>query len=158
HGYRNALPFAAALWLGEVLWLTLAVYGLAAIAETFYVAFTVIKYLGVAYLLYLAWHMWFAPCDIPADAVPRERSPLKMFVAGVAVTLGNPKVMVFYMALLPTIVDLHTVGSWQWAELAVVAVAVLMATDLSWVGLASRARTLLRSRRAVRAANRTSAT
>lgn len=157
HGYRNALPFAAALWLGEILWLALAIFGLAALAETFHVVFVSIKYLGVAYLLYLAWQMWFAPCDVVDDTLPRERSALNMFAAGMAVTLGNPKVMVFYMALLPTIIDLHAIGSWQWAELTLVTVAVLMVVDLAWVGLASRARTFLTSRRAVRAANRSSA-
>lgn len=158
HGYRSVLPFAAALWLGEAIWLALAVYGLAAIAETFHLVFVVIKYLGVAYLLYLAWQMWFAPSHVADEDMPRNRSPGKMFAAGLAVTLGNPKVMVFYMALLPTIIDLQAISTARWAELTLVTIVVLMATDLAWVGLASRARSLLKSRRAVRAANRSSAT
>ena len=49
------------MWLGEALWLTLAVYGLAALAQALHGAFLVVKYLGAAYLLYLAWRMWSAP-------------------------------------------------------------------------------------------------
>jgi threonine/homoserine/homoserine lactone efflux protein len=50
-GWRDVIPFAAAMWLGEALWLALAVYGLAALAEALHGAFLVVKYLGVAYLL-----------------------------------------------------------------------------------------------------------
>lgn len=158
YGYRSALPFAAALWLGEAIWLALAVFGLATIAATFHLVFVVIKYLGVAYLLYLAWQMWFAPTRVSADVIPQRRTPGRMFAAGLAITLGNPKVMMFYMALLPTIIDLQAVTTGQWVELTLVMAAVLMATDLTWVTLANHARTWLRSTRAVRLSNRTSAT
>ncbi len=63
-GFRDVLPFLAAMWLGEVLWLTLAVAGLAAIAETFHLLFVGIKWAGIAYLLYLAWKMWTAPATV----------------------------------------------------------------------------------------------
>lgn len=158
NGYRSVLPFVAALWLGEAIWLALAVYGLAAIADTFHVVFVIIKYVGVAYLLYLAWKMWFAPSHVAEDSLPHNQSAGKMFAVGIAITLGNPKVMVFYMALLPTIIDLNSISTLQWGELTLTTIAVLMITDLSWVGLATRARKFLKSRRAVRATNRASAT
>src|SRR3546814_997509 len=56
-GWRGVLPFIAAMWIGEAIWLSLAVWGLAAVAESLHLLFTVIKYAGVAYLLYLAWRM-----------------------------------------------------------------------------------------------------
>lgn len=158
HGYRSVLPFAAALWLGEAIWLAFAVGGLVAIAQTFHWLFVALKYIGVAYLLYLAWHMWTAPTDVSEDAVPRAQSPARMFMAGITITLGNPKVMMFYMALLPTIIDLQAVTALAWFELTLTLVAVLMITDLSWIALATRARALLTSARAMRAANRTGAT
>jgi threonine/homoserine/homoserine lactone efflux protein len=65
---------------------------------------------------------------------------------------------VFYLALLPTIVDLDHVGVAAWIELTVVTFKVLTAVDLAWALLAVRARSLLTSRKAVRIANRTSAT
>ena len=67
-GFRDVLPFLVAMWLGEVLWLTLAVAGLAAIAETFHLLFVVIKWAGIAYLLYLAWKMWTAAADVDSAA------------------------------------------------------------------------------------------
>jgi threonine/homoserine/homoserine lactone efflux protein len=196
------------MWIGEALWLTLAVYGLAAlaetlhgaflVAETLHGAFLVVKYLGVAYLLYLAWKMWHAPVasasqgSASAGAIPgapaskagaaasptaegpavdasspqrpassgasRRGSGRGMFLAGLAVTLGNPKIMVFYLALLPTIIDLAGITLIGWLELTATMLVILAAIDLGYIALAARARLLLRSPRALRIANRTSAT
>jgi threonine/homoserine/homoserine lactone efflux protein len=123
----------------------------------FHRLFVVIKYLGVADLLYLAWKMWSARVAVADGALPRERSAGKMFLAGVAVTLGNPKIMMFYMALSPTIIDLTGVRALGWAELTITMLAVLVAVDMTCVLLAAQARRVLRSARAMRAANRASA-
>jgi threonine/homoserine/homoserine lactone efflux protein len=157
-GFRDVLPFLAAMWLGEVLWLTLAVAGLAAIAETFHMLFVGIKWAGIAYLLYLAWKMWTAPDTVDSATLATDRSPIRMFFAGLAVTLGNPKIMVFYLALLPSIIDLGTITLLGWTELALTLLVVLIAIDLSWSLLAVKARTFLRTPRAVRVTNRASAT
>lgn len=156
-GYRDVLPFLLAMWIGEAIWLSMAVFGLAAIANTFYWLFLAIKWAGVAYLFYLAWKMWTAPAVIADDNAPQTREPFKLFLTGMAVTMGNPKIMMFYMALLPTIIDIRHVTLIGWAELVAVTVVVLMIIDLGWTALAARARTFLKSPRAVRIANRTSA-
>ena len=158
NGLRDVLPFLAAMWLGEALWLGCAVAGLAVVARTLGVVFLVIKLIGVAYLLFLAWKMWFAPTEVSKSELPSGQSPWRMFGAGLTVTLGNPKIMVFYLALLPTIVDLDRVRGTEWLELTAVTLVVLMTVDLAWALLAVRARRLLTSRKAVKIANRTSAT
>jgi threonine/homoserine/homoserine lactone efflux protein len=158
NGLRDVLPFLAAMWLGEALWLGCAVAGLAVVARTLGVVFIAIKFIGVAYLLYLAWKMWFAPTQVANGEMPAGQSPWRMFGTGLAVTLGNPKIMVFYLALLPTIVDLDRVGGTAWLELTAVTLIVLMSVDFAWALLAVRARRLLTSRKAVKIANRTSAT
>ena len=156
-GFRDVLPFLAAMWIGEAIWLSFAVFGLAVVAQSFHLAFVVVKWVGVAYLAWLAWKMWTAPVEARADEMPRDDSPAKLFFAGMAVTLGNPKIMMFYLALLPTIIDLASVTVAGWLELTLTMAAVLIAVDLAWVLAASQARKLLRSRRAMRIANRVSA-
>ncbi|MBX3569609.1 MAG: LysE family translocator [Rhizobiaceae bacterium] len=156
-GFRDVFPFLLAMWIGEAVWLTLAVFGLAFVAQTFHMAFVVVKWAGIAYLLYLAWKMWTAPASTGGSGVPSADSPLRMFFAGMAVTLGNPKIMMFYMALLPTILDLGSVSLLGWAELVATMFAVLVAIDLAWVVAGAQARRLLRSRRAMQVANRVSA-
>jgi threonine/homoserine/homoserine lactone efflux protein len=156
-GFRDVFPFLLAMWIGEGIWLSLAVFGLAFVAQTFHLAFVIVKWLGVAYLLYLAWKMWFAPVKLREGEMPHEDSPVKLFMAGMAVTLGNPKIMMFYIALLPTIVDLASVTVIGWLELTLTMAIVLVFIDLVWVFAAAQARKFLRSERAMRAANRVSA-
>jgi threonine/homoserine/homoserine lactone efflux protein len=157
-GWRSVMPLLAAMWFGEALWLTAAVFGLSVMAQTFYWAFVVLKYLGVAYLVYLAYRMWTAPSEVRDGALPANDSPWRLFLTGMAITLGNPKIMVFYLALLPSIVDLARISLMGWMELTVTMVAVIVAVDLTWVMIAAQARRWLKSPRAVRIANRTSAT
>lgn len=153
-GHRDVWPFLAAMWIGEGIWLSCAVWGLAALAEAFQPAFVAVKWLGVAYLTWLAYRMWRAPVTKDGGALPAARTPWRMFAAGLAVTLGNPKIMVFYVALLPAMVDLHDMTVAHWASLLAVMAAVLIVVDFAWVVLAEQARRLLRSPAATRFANR----
>lgn len=156
-GLGSVLPFLAAMWLGEALWLVAAVLGLGVIAEKFYLLFSIIKYAGVAYLLYLAWRMWTAPTDVDGGGMPEAGSSWRLFLTGMALTIGNPKIMVFYLALLPSLIDLQAVTALGLAELVVTAVLVMMTVDLAWAFAASWARGWLRSPKAVKVANRTGA-
>jgi threonine/homoserine/homoserine lactone efflux protein len=156
-GFRDVFPFLAAMWIGEAIWLSMAVFGLAFVAQTFHLAFVIVKWAGVAYLVYLAWKMWTAPVAVRDGEMPSEDSPAKLFLAGMAVTLGNPKIMMFYLALLPTIIDLGAVTVLGWAELTLTMAVVLVVIDLTWVLAAAQARRLLKSERAMRIANRISA-
>jgi len=156
-GSRDVLPFLAAMWIGEAVWLSLAVFGLAFVAQTFHLAFVVVKWVGVGYLVWLAWKMWTAPVAVKEGELPNNDSPPKLFFAGMAVTLGNPKIMMFYLALLPTIIDLGSVTVLGWAELTVTMALVLVAVDLAWMIAAAQARRLLKSVRSMRIANRVSA-
>lgn len=156
-GFRDVFPFLAAMWIGEAIWLSFAVFGLAVVAQSFHAVFVAVKWAGVAYLLYLAWKMWTAPAKLEDSDLPREDSALKLFFAGMAVTLGNPKIMMFYLALLPTIIDLASITLVGWVELTLTMAVVLIAIDLAWVIAAAQARRFLKSPRAVRIANRVSA-
>lgn len=152
-GPKDVLPFLAAMWIGEGLWLATAVCGLAVIAAQFHAMFIAIKYCGVAYLVYLAWRMWTDAGAGAADISPRGQ-PLQMFLGGFAITLGNPKIMVFYVALLPSIINVEQMGVGSFPALIVTMLAVLICVDLTWVLLAARARAFLKSRRAMIIANR----
>jgi threonine/homoserine/homoserine lactone efflux protein len=155
-GTSGALAFMLGLSIGELVWLTAAVLGLAFIAKTFGLAFLVLKYAGAAYLAYLAWRLWTAPAQ-PKDAPePKTEHPAKLFFAAVSLTLGNPKIMVFYLALLPNLIDLEAVTALGYAELVAVTFIILTAVDGAYVLLAARARKLLTSARAIRLVNRSS--
>src|SRR5580693_5440672 len=102
HGLRGAPAFIGGFLAGDLIWFTCAASGLAMLAQTAYTVFLVVKYAGVGYLLYLAYRLWTAPVQA-LDASPevgRER-PLRLFLGSLALTLGNPKPMIFFLAVLP---------------------------------------------------------
>jgi threonine/homoserine/homoserine lactone efflux protein len=84
----------------------------------------------------------------------RGFSRVRLFLAELAVTLGNPKVMVFYLALLPNIVDLNAVTVLGWLELSLATLAILAVVFGSYVLLAARTRRLFTSEHAMRRVNR----
>lgn len=156
-GPRSVLPFLAAMWLGEAAWLAAAVAGLSVLAEQVHVAFVVVKWAGVAYLAWLAVGLWRSAPEAEPASGSAPTSPWRLFATGLAITLGNPKIMVFYLALLPTLIDVGAMTLADWAALTLVQVAVMAFVDLSWVGVAGRARVFLTSPRAMRLTRRASA-
>lgn len=154
-GLNGAVAFTAGLALGDVVWLTIAILGLAAIEHTFYGVFLVIKYAGVLYLLYLAYRLWTQPVEArEVVAQASNDKPVRLFLAGLAVTMGNPKVMVFYLALLPSLINLQAVTLLGWLELSLVTLGVLAVVFGTYVLLAARTRALFTSPRAIRMVNR----
>jgi threonine/homoserine/homoserine lactone efflux protein len=153
-GTSGAVAFMVGLALGDVLWLTAAVLGLAFIAKTFAFAFMAVKYAGCLYLLYLAWKMWTAPAEAHAGAAPSAEKPWRLFLTGLSLTLGNPKTMIFYLALLPNLLDLAAITPLGYVELVAVTLVVCTVVDGGYIVLAARVRRLFASPRALRLVNR----
>lgn len=157
-GFRGAFPMVLGLVVGDIVYLSFAVFGLAAIAQTFGTLFLVIKYAGAAYLLYLAVKLWTAKPDPAAVTARVEEHWLRTLVAGLSLTLGNPKTMVFYLALLPTIVPLERLTALGFAELVLTVTVLLTLIGSAYGAAAAGARDLFRSPRALRRLNRVAGT
>ncbi len=154
-GRHGASAFILGLATGDILWLAAAALGLAALAATLGSLFIVVRLAGAAYLLLMAWRMWTAPAAPPSDApVPTGQSALGLYGAGVALTLSNPKTMAFYLALLPTLMNLDQLSMLGFAEMSGVILVVLTAVFAGYVIVADRARRFIASRRAMRTLNR----
>ncbi len=140
-GFRSSLFMAMGLVVGDLVWLTAVILGLAVLAQTFGMAFLVIKWLGVAYLAWLAWSFWrtgIAPTEVSAD---RSRDgALSSALAGLVLTLGNPKTMVFYLAIAPTIVDIASISVGEYGALAAITAVVLLIVLVPYLVLAAKAR------------------
>jgi threonine/homoserine/homoserine lactone efflux protein len=145
HGGWSVLPFTLALWIGEALWLTIAVLGLSVFLQQFGWAFIAVKWTGVLVLIFLAYGMWSgAKADGGSDLSAVTSRP-KLFLAGLAVTFTNPKIIVFYLALLPAVVDLRQVSFGDWSALTVTLIATLAAIDILCIILAETARHRIRT-------------
>lgn len=103
-GARASILAAFASTLGIVPHLVAAMTGLAAVLHSSAVAFETIKYLGVAYLLFLAWSMWRdgSHLDVEADQAPRPAR--RVILTGISINLLNPKLTIFIFAFLPQLV------------------------------------------------------
>ena len=158
-GLGASIGFVAGVAAVDLAYLLLAVFGLSAISSVLGELFIAIKILGAAYLIYLGVRLWTDrthEMQISGEPVPRRF--WKSFGEGALVDLANPKIILFYAAFLPTFADLGTLGGGDVAMMAAIVVGILVVTNLGFAWLASRARTLIKSRSAVKAINRTSGT
>ncbi|WP_377291380.1 LysE family translocator [Rhizobium sp. SG2393] len=154
-GFRETFFMGLGLILGDLVYLTAAVLGLAVIAETFAGVFLAIKIIGALYLAYVGWKLWTAGI-LPQEVAARApSSPAAAFLSGLLVTLGNPKTMLFYLALTPTLIDIAHVTAVDYAILIIATALVLLAVLLPYILLASRARLLLARPQALKILNRT---
>jgi threonine/homoserine/homoserine lactone efflux protein len=153
-GFRRSLPFAAGIAAGDLIWLSLTAFGLAVLMQSFHGLFIAIKYAGCAYLLYLAYKLWTSPADAPPAPAAARGEGLRLFFGGIALTLGNPKVIVFFLSILPLVIDLEAMTPLAFAEIAMLITLIIGATLLAYAYAADRARRLVASPRALRRINR----
>ena len=100
-GARAGVWAAFASTLGIVPHVAAALTGLAALLHASAVAFSAVKWLGVAYLLYMAWGMFTDTGALRVSANAAAKPPLRVLADGVALNLLNPKLSIFFVAFLP---------------------------------------------------------
>ena len=154
-GLKGLSPMVAGFVVGDFIWYVVAAGGLAVIAQTFSWLFLTIKYAGAAYLVYLAWKSWTAHV-VPLDSYASQPdvAPLTLFLSTLSLTLGNPKVIVFFLSIMPLVVDMARLDAQVFATLGAIIAVVLVAVLLAYALLAHRARQLFRSAIALRWLNR----
>ncbi len=153
HGLRGVAPFIAGYAVGDLMWLVAAGAGLSVLAAAFAKLFVALKYAGAGYLLYVAWKMATAPGAVGEAASAASRG-WRAFFGSLSLTLGNPKVMVFFLSIMPLVIDVRTLTPLAIAELAALSAVVISATLAAYALAANRARALFRSARAMRFARR----
>jgi threonine/homoserine/homoserine lactone efflux protein len=153
-GYRQAAWMAAGMVLGDVLYLAAVLGGLAFIAETFSFLLIAIKWAGVAYLCWLAVQFWNSGEEFEGLNSNRTSNGKNAFVSGILVTLGNPKSVLFYISILPTVVDINALSSADVAILLGVTAMILAVVQFPFAVAGARMRRVLHKPRAIRFLNR----
>jgi threonine/homoserine/homoserine lactone efflux protein len=153
-GLRGVVPFIAGFVVGDLIWFAVAATGLAVVAHEFAALFTAVRYAGVAYLLWLAWRIWRAPTEAPQEAPGPGESGARLFLGALSLTLGNPKVMIFFLSIMPLVVDIRTMSAAVFAEIAATIACVLPPVLFAYALAANSARWLFRSPRAMKIVNR----
>lgn len=153
-GFGHASMVVVGIVVGDLVFLLLAIYGLASFAELLGDFFLVVKIAGGLYLVWLGYRIWTSEPEPSEVKGIRELSWKQNFLSGLVITLGNPKVILFYLGFLPTFLDLAALTTVDVVVVATIVSIVLGAVMLAYAWSAARARQLFESRRAKRAMNR----
>ena len=105
HGRKAAPASVAGVALGDFTAMTASMLGLGVLLATSAMLFTVLKWIGAAYLVYLGYKLWHAPVSTAEAAEETQARPGRIFLHLYAVTALNPKSIVFFVAFLPQFLD-----------------------------------------------------
>lgn len=152
-GWRVAAPVATGVALGDLTAMTLSMLGLGVLLAQSALLFTALKWIGAAYLVWLGIRLWRSGAVIEAEArAPGTRS--RILAHAWLVTTLNPKALIFFVAFLPQFIDPERSFWIQMAIFEATFVSLAFANAFGYALLATRARRLAGSPRAVRLVNR----
>ncbi|WP_380182443.1 LysE family translocator [Kalamiella sp. sgz302252] len=146
-GAVTGFTMLTGLILGDLIYLSIAVFGLAVIAHSFTPLFTLINWAAAIYLCWLAWQFWkYNPQAIDIDRRADRKELFSAWFSGLTITLGNPKTIAFYLAILPLVMSLDNVSLQTWGMMLVpLTILVLLAVGAIFILAALRIRHFLTS-------------
>jgi threonine/homoserine/homoserine lactone efflux protein len=157
-GWRIAAPVAAGVALGDFTAMTLSMLGLGVLLAQSAALFTVLKWIGAAYLVWLGIKLWRAGATLEAEPRTDAGSRARMMAHAWLVTTLNPKSLIFFVAFLPQFID-PTRPFWpQMAIFEATFVTLAFLNAFGYAILGARARRLATSPRALRLVNRAGGT
>jgi threonine/homoserine/homoserine lactone efflux protein len=145
HGARYGLLTVAGTSAAMVIQLAVVVFGASALLAALADWFSVLRWAGVAYLLWLGLRAWRAPPTDLAATAPEKKSARNIFLRGFLVSLANPKTLLFFGAFLPQFVTPGPDARAQLALLAATFLALAAALDSLWALFAARFSRALRA-------------
>ena len=153
-GFAAAWPLAVGVALGDLFWPLAAIFGLSWVASVYADFMSVLRWVAVAIFLVMGW-MLIRNAGKPISTDSRLTRPGRFagFAAGIAVILGNPKAILFYMGFLPGFFDLGRVTVPDIAAILAISALVPMLGNLGLALFLDRARQLLSSPQALRRMN-----
>ena len=143
-GPWHAAVYGAGILLGDMIWFTLAVTGLAVLATQLSGIWLAARLIGAAYLGWLAfrafWSAWTGTRPKPVFRAGSKRAWAATFVAGIAMPLSNPKPIAFYLTLVPAIVPLAAIGPGTYAAMLAIMTAMAVPVAGAYIAGAHQAR------------------
>ncbi len=154
-GFRQAWPLAVGVTVGDFLWPLLAILGVTWLVSVWGGFLEALKWVAAGIFLWMGWLLIrHAGAPIASDGRLTRPGMWAGFAAGVAVIIGNPKAILFYMGVLPGFFDLRTVSGWDIAVICGMSMAIPLVGNLVLALMIDRARALLTSPAALARVNR----
>ena len=157
-GWRTALPMAVGVALGDFTAMTLSMLGIGALLLASASVFTVLKWIGAAYLIYLGIKLFRAGGTLEAKPRTQAASTVRMLAHAWMVTALNPKSLTFFVAFLPQFMSRDTDFLTQMIVFETTFLLLAFTNAFSYALVASRARSLVQNRRALTIFNRAGGT
>ncbi|NQZ07828.1 MAG: LysE family translocator [Algicola sp.] len=157
-GFLRGVYMTMGIVLGDYVFIILALFGLNALAEAMGATFFIIKYVSAAYLMWLGYKLLRAKSS-PIDIETSEESSLfSNFMAGLLITLGNPKAILFYIGFFPAFVNVGEVAITDVLLIMGAATLAFGSVNLGYSYLAIRAKKVFKSPKAATVINKTAGT
>lgn len=155
NGARACFMLSLGMAISDIVYLIAACFGLAALATHWSEVFTIVRFVGAAYLLYLGWNMWTARPDLASEVRKESKSGMALsFAQGFLISASNPKVILFYIAFLPTFLDIQTLTNQDILLACMLSLIALMAGLMLVAFCAAKARLLLKTESSARRINK----
>lgn len=152
-GFSHGLFTALGIVAGDIIFILVAVYGLAFVAEAMGDQFKLIKYLGGAYLIWLGISLWRADAKMRKSDDLRQSSWRASFLAGFLITLGDQKAILFYLGFFPAFIDLTRMTPIDTLLIILIATVGVGGAKLVYAWLADRASLIFKNSRAIQGLN-----
>ncbi len=152
-GLIRTLPFIAGLVIGDLFLFGMALLGLVALAKTYSGLFLIVKWIGIGYLLYLAYNAWSAGSSSTSIEPPNSHG-LRSFTLALALPLGNPKAVGFYLALLPAFMNIEVLSIATALSFGLTIVVVWTSVLVFYTFLADRGRRMASGTKAIKWLNK----
>jgi len=139
-GGRASVSFIVGMVLGNAVWLVVAMLGLAALALRFEAVFITVKWLGIAYILFVAWKLW------TRDTLRGQLTSASAFsvgrgiLAGSFLTLSNPKAVIFFGAVLPHAFDMTALSLSEVGLILALGLGIDLAVQFAYLAAALKVR------------------
>ncbi len=156
NGFVSSLYFLTGLVIGDIIFLLMAIFGMSAVSLILGEFFFIVKIVGGLYLIFLGIQMWRNnKSEFTSKSTQKNKSGMKSLLGGLFITLGNPKAIIFYASLLPTIIDLNKLKfSEGFAIVLIVAIVSYMVIG-TYSYLAVKAKFFLKNEKSIRIVNKT---
>jgi threonine/homoserine/homoserine lactone efflux protein len=151
-GFRATFPATLGILIGDLCLMTLSALGLALVAQAMGHLFLIVKIAGGLYLFYLAYKYWTAKVEETGEIVPQSSG--RGVLAYLGLTLGNPKAIAFFVALLPVAVNPRELNLIGYLQLVAATLVLIPAITLGYAALAAQLSRFVASRKARKRINK----
>ena len=152
-GFIHGLITVIGILFGDFCYIVFAVYGLSAIASNLELLFTLVNYLGAAYLIWIGTKLCLAKSKVSEIRTVPESSWLASFLGGLFMTLGDSKAIFFYVSFFPAFLDLKQISITDTVTIMAIATITVGGVKVGYAYLAKKTQLLLKSPKAQKRIN-----